>query len=50
MLSLMNKPIIIIVLSMISMALQAQNDWENPAIFERNQTEAHAPLTPYENM
>jgi beta-galactosidase len=30
--------------------LHAQNDWENPAIFERNQTEAHAPLTPFENI
>ncbi len=29
---------------------QAQNDWENPAVFERNQSEAHAPLTPYEDL
>jgi len=27
--------------------VQAQNDWENPKVFERNQTEVHAPLTPY---
>ena len=30
--------------------LQAQNDWENPAVFERNQTRAHVPLTPFVNL
>lgn len=30
--------------------LIAQPDWQNPKVFERNQTKAHAPLTPYENV
>ncbi|NJN24573.1 MAG: hypothetical protein HC819_00500 [Cyclobacteriaceae bacterium] len=30
--------------------VNAQNDWENPAVFERNQTKAHVPLTPYDNL
>ena len=30
--------------------LHAQNDWENPAVFERNQTEPHTPLTPFVNL
>jgi beta-galactosidase len=29
---------------------QAQTDWENPAVFEKNQTVAHAPLTPFQSV
>ncbi len=28
----------------------AQNDWENPAVFERNQTKPHVPVTPFAKM
>jgi len=37
-----------LLLSLFSISMvNAQPEWENPAIFQRNQTEAHVPLTPY---
>ena len=43
----MKKLLVIFTIFSIYSTLSAQNDWENPAVFERNQTEAHAPLTPF---
>jgi len=34
-------------LFLLSNTIFAQSDWENPAIFQRNQTEAHVPVTPF---
>lgn len=45
------KRLLIFLLSILSViTLQAQHDWENPAVFERNQSESHAPLAPYVNL
>ena len=43
----MKKLLVIFTIFSIHSTLSAQNDWENPAVFERNQTKAHAPVTPY---
>ncbi len=43
----MKRLLTFFVILITSFALNAQNDWENPAIFERNQTEGHTPLTPF---
>ena len=40
----------LLVLFLMCFSATAQNDWENPQVFERNQTEAHTPLTPFENV
>ena len=42
--------ITIAIILLVCLDIHAQPDWENPAVFERNQTEPHAPLTPYVNL
>lgn len=46
----MKKLLIFLLFTQYVITACAQADWENPAIFERNQTEAHTPLTPFVNL
>lgn len=43
----MKKLLIFLLFTQYVITLHAQPDWENPAVFERNQTESHTPLTPF---
>ena len=46
----MKRLLTFLLLLLIIDNLQAQNDWENPAVFERNQSPPHSPLTPFLNV
>ncbi|MBS3768963.1 MAG: DUF4981 domain-containing protein [Bacteroidales bacterium] len=37
------------ILSSMSVSAQEPNDWENPAVFEKNQTDPHVSVVPYQN-
>lgn len=46
----MKRHLTSLILLLCAGASFAQNDWENPAIYQRNQTRPHAPVTPFANL
>jgi len=40
----------LLLLLLVTSTAMAQKDWENPAIFERNQEAAHTPVVPFRSV